>query len=393
MEILLLLIYSFFVWLIFIKFKLLPWNIVSQVIVITIPIFAIALLILVLNIVAPSSPDVRVINYVVQIVPQVRGRVIEVPIEPNEPLTKGQVLFRIDSDRYAADVRALEAKIPELRARLAAAQAHERELEDKLKSFASQKRAVQPRLELARIRESQNNVLFREGVVPKIDHLQTVSNLRNLEAELATADSNESQVVQQLSAQTDTGEFADIAEARAALEQNQAQLEEARWWVRESVVRAPTNGRVVNLQLREGSYSTALPLAPVMTFVEDEQWLIALFTQNELRYIEPGDEAEVALRTYPNRIIKCKVDSIIWASGQGQLPIGGAIPETGAAPVPEGRFSVRLRPVGKDAKLFLAAGARGHGAVYTKHGVMIQIVRKVILRVGTKLDWLVLKLH
>ncbi len=38
MEVLLLGIYSFFVWLIFFKFKWLPWNTVSQVIVITLPI-------------------------------------------------------------------------------------------------------------------------------------------------------------------------------------------------------------------------------------------------------------------------------------------------------------------------------------------------------------------
>ncbi len=38
MEALLLGIYSFFVWLIFIKFKWLPWNTTSQVIVVIIPI-------------------------------------------------------------------------------------------------------------------------------------------------------------------------------------------------------------------------------------------------------------------------------------------------------------------------------------------------------------------
>ena len=38
-------------------------------------------LILLLNVFAPSSADVRVFKYVVPIVPQVRGRVIEVPVE------------------------------------------------------------------------------------------------------------------------------------------------------------------------------------------------------------------------------------------------------------------------------------------------------------------------
>src|SRR5262245_34999949 len=96
MEILLLGIYSFFVWLIFFKFKWLPWNTVSQVIVITIPVIGITALILILNIVAPSSADVRVINYVVSINPRVNGLVTEVPIEPNRPIKKGQVLFKID---------------------------------------------------------------------------------------------------------------------------------------------------------------------------------------------------------------------------------------------------------------------------------------------------------
>ena len=44
MEVILILIYSFFVWLIFIKFKLLPWNITSQVIVVTIPIIGLTIM-------------------------------------------------------------------------------------------------------------------------------------------------------------------------------------------------------------------------------------------------------------------------------------------------------------------------------------------------------------
>ena len=47
-------IYAFFVWLIFIKFKWLPWNTTSQVTVVIIPIVALATMILTLNVVAPS---------------------------------------------------------------------------------------------------------------------------------------------------------------------------------------------------------------------------------------------------------------------------------------------------------------------------------------------------
>src|ERR1044072_6209331 len=108
MEILLLGIYSFFVWLIFFKFKLLPWNIISQVIVITLPIIFLTALILFLNVVAPSSHDVRVANYYVQVIPQVTGRVTEVPVEANRPVKKGDVLFRIDPVPFMDAVNQLE---------------------------------------------------------------------------------------------------------------------------------------------------------------------------------------------------------------------------------------------------------------------------------------------
>ena len=99
---------------------------------------------------------------------------------------------------------------------------------------------------------------------------------------------------------------------------------------------------MINLQLRPGSTVSQLPMKPVMSFVEQEHVILALFGQNELHQVEPGNEAEIALATYPGRIIKAKVDSIIWAQGQGQLPLTGTLPQTGAAPTPEGRFAVKL---------------------------------------------------
>ena len=58
----------------------------------------------------PSS-DVRVIKYVVQIIPQVRGRVIEVPVEPNRLVKKGELLFRIDPTPYQNELNIAKAKL------------------------------------------------------------------------------------------------------------------------------------------------------------------------------------------------------------------------------------------------------------------------------------------
>jgi len=388
MEVILLAIYSFFVWLIFFKFKWLPWNIYSQVTVVMIPIVAMAILILTLNIVAPSSSDVRVINYAVNIVPQVAGRVIEVPIEPNRHIKKGEVLFRIDPTNYELRVKTLEARLPEARAALASATAFQRELYEQLNTARGKSAAISARLELARERVKQTQELAETGAGPVFDFEQAQTDVSNLESELEAARAAEAQVQQKLSARVDSGQLAEIAKAESAIAQLEAQIAEANWQLDQTTVHAPSDGTVVNLQLREGAYTVAFPISPAMTFVEDEQWLLAFYSQNELRAVEEGNVAEVHLKTYPNRIIKCKVDSIIWASGQGQLPIAGMVPDQQAPP---NRFPVRLIP--DDSELFLAAGARGGGAIYTNSGKMLHIIRMVMMRVSTKLDWFIPKLH
>ena len=404
MELILILIYSFFVWLIFFKFKWLPWNIVSQVIVVTLPVIGIALLVLLLNIVAPSSPDVRVINYVVQVVPRVTGRVIEVPVQPNRLVKKGEVLFRIDPTPFLNEAAALEAQLVQARsklnestANLSSTSAGVRELRENLKAAGGQVNSVAAQAGLARRRVDQNRELVASGAGSLFDLERAEADLKDLVAQYDSARANEAQVLQKLSAQSQgdqasvAGAKAQIAMANAQVATVEAQLADAKWKIDESTVYAPADGYAINVQLRPGSTASQFAGLPVMSFVETEQWVIALYSQNELRAIEPGNEAEITLKTYPNKIIRCKVDSIVWATGQGQIPLSGTIPQTGVGPVPPGRIAVKLEV--EDKNLFLAAGAVGNGAVYTDSLGMIHIIRKVIMRVGTKLDWLILKLH
>ena len=406
MEVLLLGIYSFFVWLIFIKLKWLPWNTVSQTIVFIIPIVGLTALILTLNVVCPSSSDVRVIKYVVQVVPQVRGRVLEVPVDGNRPVKKGEVLFKIDPTPYQLQIQQLEAQLVtaeggarELDESLKGATAKVSEARSAITTANSKLREVNARLQLARQRVEQYRELARTGAGSKFDLERSETDLKQLEAELAlvqsqiaqavaveaSARAGEGQVRQKLGARVD-GDLAQVA-------QYKAQLAQAKWDLSQTTVFAPANGSVINLQLRPGSFVAGLPMAPVMSFVEEEYQVIAMFNQNELTKVEPGNEAEIALQTYPGRIVKGVVESIVWAQGQGQLPLSGTVPQSGSAPLPPGRYSVKIDIAERDRKLFLAAGATGNAAIYTNHVEAIHIIRKVILRVGSYINYLILKLH
>jgi multidrug resistance efflux pump len=407
-EVILLGIYSFFVWLIFIKFKWLPWNTKTQVTVAIIPIVGLAVLILLLNIFAPSSADVRVYKYTVPIVSQVKGRVLEVPVEEgNRIVKKGEVLFRIDPQPYKLAVNNLEAQ-------LASAGASEKELEESQKGARGkieeargailQSRAkigeVSAKLDLARLRVEQNRELVKTGAGSKFDLEQAETNLKELQGQLESARSaeaqakaaesqaiaSERQVVQKLGAKTKGGEFAQIAQVRA-------QLDNARWELDQTTTVSPCDCYVINLQLRPGAFVAGIPFNAVMTLVEAKGQVVALFNQNELHQIAPGNEAEFTLKTNPGRVVKAKVDSIIWAQGAGQLPQSGTLPMTGVLNQPPGRYAVKFDIAPKDEELLIAAGAVGGAAVYTEGLEAIHIIRKVILRVGAYTDYLILKLH
>ncbi|HEU4923228.1 MAG TPA: HlyD family secretion protein [Burkholderiales bacterium] len=407
MEVLLLGIYSFFVWLIFIKLKWLPWNTATQVTVVIIPIVGLGATILLLNIYAPSSPDVRVYKYTIPIVSQVRGRVIEVPVEEgNRLVKKGEVLFRIDPTPYALEVNTLEAQ-------LANAQGSQREVEESQKgarakidetrgaiaAATSRTREISAKLALARTRVEQYRELVATGAGNRFDLERAMADVQELESQLAAARSaevqarasegqaiaGERQIQQKLGARS-KGEYAQVAQIRA-------QLENAKWELDQTTTRSPCDCYVVNLQLRPGGFVAGMPLNPVMTLVEADGQIVALFQQNELHQVKPGNEVEFALKTLPGRIIKGKVDSVVWAQGQGQLQASGTIPMSGVVAQPPGRYAVKFNIADKDRELFLAAGAAGDAAIYTDGLHAIHIIRKVILRVGSYLNYLIPKLH
>jgi multidrug resistance efflux pump len=393
MEIILLGIYSFFAWLVFFKFKWLPWNIVTQVITVTIPIIGLTAMILFLNIGAPSSHDVRVINYVVPINPRVAGIVTEVPIEPNRPLKKGDVLFRIDPTPFRNALQNAEAELSRLEVSLITAGASTSNLNEQLRSARGQREAIDAQLVLARQRAEQRRELAQTGAGNRFDYEQAQTDVKNLEAQRSSAQAAEAQVREKMNAKTPAGEQDEIANVRAQILRAEAIVADAKWELEQTTYYAPADGTVVAVTLRPGAMAVPLPIVPAMNFVEDEQWLLAIYKQNEVRKVEPGQEAEVAFEMYPGRIVKCKVDSILWATAQGQLPIGTMNPAGGVAPIPPSSLAVRLLPTGEDEGLFLAAGAHGQGAIYTESYHPIQLVRRIILRVSAKLDWLILKLH
>ena len=250
MEILLLLIYSFFAWLVFFKFKWLPWNITSQVITVTIPIIGITILILFLNIDAPSSADVRVMNYVVPINSRIAGKVIKVPVEPNKPVRKGDVLFKLDPVPFQIQVQSAQANLTQLRAKLVSANANARNLGEQLKQASSQQGVATTQLTLARKRVEQYQELAKTGAGNLFDLQQAQADVAKYENDLQSAQANVAQARENLSAKTPAGVQQEVAQVWRQIAQAEAQLADAQWQLGEAVQYAPADGTVVALALK-----------------------------------------------------------------------------------------------------------------------------------------------
>ncbi|WP_456452178.1 HlyD family secretion protein [Hydrogenimonas sp.] len=117
METLMLLTYAALCWAIFKIFKI-PVNKWSLTTAVLGGVLLIGHILMGMAYYHPASRKARIFYVATQIVPNVRGKVIEVPVVPNMPLKKGDVLFAIDPTPYQAKVDEIKAQLEFAKQRL-----------------------------------------------------------------------------------------------------------------------------------------------------------------------------------------------------------------------------------------------------------------------------------
>ena len=162
--------------------------------------------------------------------------------------------------------------------------------------------------------------------------------------------------------------------------QVKANLADAEWKLKESMVYAPANGFIPDVQLKEG-YIAGLN-QPVLSLVStDDWWVYGLFEQSRLGLVEPGDEVEIIFRFYPGRVFSGKVEHIIRAVGQGQLPSNGMVTPVTPSETDLQLFSVKVELDEESRKaLPLNLGATGEMVIFTKHIRAFHIIGRIVLR-------------
>ena len=228
---------------------------------------------------------------------------------------------------------------------------------------------------------SKDDVLFQIDPVP----FQSAVDKLKAQLELDTIVFKQQQDIMKKK----LGREVDLDRARANMEATQAQLDGANYSLEQTTVRAPGEGVMTNVEaLRPGARVVAAPLSQSMVFVDGSKRILAAQIQQiYMRYIEPGQPAEMAFKMYPGKVYNATVESITPGSALGQVAPSGLLPS--AISEVHGPLFVRLTLDDEAFANSLPAGASGDVAIYSPKGKQAQIIRKVIIRTTAIMNFIV----
>ena len=322
----------------------------------------------------PYTAQATIQAYVVRISPEVSGTVISVSVVDNAIVHAGDELFRIDPvpyqiavDRAEADLAAAGQAIGGSTAAVAAAQAKLAEAEANLQNVRQQS---------DRIFE-----LVDKGVYPEARRDNAVAALEAAEANVDRAKAELEQAREELGPAG-----AENPQIRVAM----ASLEKARWDLVHTVMQAPSDGVVTNLQTTVGQYAGVGQ--PILTFIDARVvWVTANLPENSLELVEAGDPAEVTLDVLPGRVFEAQVESIGWGVSQGNLDPATGLPtirsQSGWVRDPQ-RFPVRLVFEGGKFPQGVRYGSQANIIIYADDNAVMDLLGSVWIRLVSVLSYL-----
>jgi multidrug resistance efflux pump len=196
---------------------------------------------------SPWTRDGRVNAYVVDSAPEISGQVVDVPVQDNQFVHKGDKLYEIDARDYTAAVKRAKAALDGARARLAF---------------------------------DQENLERRQKLQPgDVSVQERQSYATNVQSDQA-----------------------DVEAAEAALYKAGVDLERC-------VIHCPVNGWVTNLTVRVGNYADT-GQRQMSVIDADSYWICGYFEETRLRNISVGAAARAELMGYPGVKVLGHVESI-----------------------------------------------------------------------------------
>src|SRR5215208_513588 len=121
----------------------------------------------------------------------------------------------------------------------------------------------------------------------------------------------------------------EIGGVNTTVAQIQAQLEQAKWELEQTTIRAPGDGYVSTMAVAVGA--RALPARSLMSFIVGEDVvIIGMFPPNGFHAIKPGAKVRLVFGNLPGRTFDTTVSDIPRGVGEGQIAVSGVLARAGS---------------------------------------------------------------
>ena len=227
-----------------------------------------------------STDDAFVEGHIVSIAPRVEGLVLNLLIDDNQFVKKGDLLLEIDPKDYEVKLQQAKAKLDEAKAALI-------NTENQVEKTLSD-------LEFAKADYDRYSKMYKEGISSRQDYDSSLNKLTAAQSNSNSAKARYDEIT------------ASIKRLEAEVEQDELNLSYTK-------IYAPQEGLITNRSVEQGNYVQVAQ--PMFAIVPEKMWVVANFKETQLANMKPGQPVEIKVDTYRGKKFKGKVDSIQRASG------------------------------------------------------------------------------
>lgn len=272
--------------------------------------FALFLYFIIADLNMPLSPEARLSNRVVQVAPEVSGRVVAVHVANNQRVAKGDELFTIDPTDYVQAVKDAELQVE-------ASYRDNREIDTGLAAARAKLAAARTQASEAARQSARYASLAKRQFVSQqsADELVSASKVASAQVEVAQRE------IERLTVQR-----GDLKGSNVSARQALTKLESAQFDLARTVVRAASDGVISNVQLEKGAFAAAG--VSKLALVTTGPTVYGDFREKSLRHVRPGDRAAVVFDARPGEVFDAVVVSIDAGVRNGQLVADGQLAAT-----------------------------------------------------------------
>ena len=236
--------------------------------------------------------------HMTSIIPEISGRVAEVPVRENQVVKQGDILLQIDQEPLTIALAGAQADLAAARNDIEAEKAAYRQRQADLQMSNDN-------IGLAQREYARRQKLFAAKTISESDFDEARNSYSVAQAQAAGVKQDIQRILSDLNGNPDIA-----PEDHPKVQSAQAKVDQMSLDLRRATLYAPGDGIVSQIDnIRPGTYLTAG--RPAFSLVSNNDlWIDANLKETDLTFVKTGQEATISVDTYPGVDFVAEVESI-----------------------------------------------------------------------------------